>query len=264
MDIYLWSDGQQQGPYPLESILQWLRSGSIPAEAPAWAEGQGEWQSLAQLLPQLGHAVPVAAAAPRPATHAPGRRPGPGQLAAKRPQTVITSAPTSATPTGTKTVSIQGTIKRGMAADLQERETGSITAHVDLVAPAPLPLQPVVPASSGTGKRVGLIVGGVLLLAALGAGAFLFLNREKPEAKAPARAGVKEVESVVTQFAAGHRDRLPNTVQGLDIIRGLGIQDICRYEATGATTYRVTFTGPDGRFQTSDDEVHELELPKKQ
>ena len=49
-DIYLLIDGQQQGPYTEEQVLQSLAEGHIPPELLAWHEGIADWLPISNVL----------------------------------------------------------------------------------------------------------------------------------------------------------------------------------------------------------------------
>lgn len=73
---YLFSEGQQLGPFTGEQMVQFGQEGRITAETMVWAEGMAEWLPAAQvpgLLPEVV-AAPVAAAAPAPGWAPPGTR----------------------------------------------------------------------------------------------------------------------------------------------------------------------------------------------
>ncbi|SRR6266404_3253934 len=69
MDFYLHRQGQQLGPYPLETVHQMLRQGGLSATDLVWHEGAPEWMPLSAFLARnpTGTTVPAPAAAPRPA-----------------------------------------------------------------------------------------------------------------------------------------------------------------------------------------------------
>lgn len=67
MKIFLWSSGQQSGPFSLEDIHNMKRLGSLPAETHAAREGQEQWLTLEQFL----------VSNPLPAQKAPPSKPKP-------------------------------------------------------------------------------------------------------------------------------------------------------------------------------------------
>lgn len=88
MQISIFNNGQQLGPFPLDAVHNMIRLGSVTKEAMFWYEGCPDWISLATFLQQYPlPAAPVAASAPAAgrmntqqmlaASHAPG---GGGQL----------------------------------------------------------------------------------------------------------------------------------------------------------------------------------------
>jgi hypothetical protein len=44
--IYIYRNGQQEGPYPLERVRVWLASGQLHANDLAWYEGALNWMPL--------------------------------------------------------------------------------------------------------------------------------------------------------------------------------------------------------------------------
>jgi hypothetical protein len=50
MNIYLWSNNQQTGPYTAESLRESVAAGQLSASQTACLEGETEWQPLSQLL----------------------------------------------------------------------------------------------------------------------------------------------------------------------------------------------------------------------
>lgn len=74
MKIFLWSSGQQSGPFSLEDIHNMKRLGSLSAETHAACEGQGQWLPLEEFL--MTNPLPVQKASPsrsRPETAGPSR-----------------------------------------------------------------------------------------------------------------------------------------------------------------------------------------------
>jgi hypothetical protein len=51
MDILIWKNDEQHGPYSGEEMTQHLLSGRFTPEDMAWTEGRTEWVPLASLLP---------------------------------------------------------------------------------------------------------------------------------------------------------------------------------------------------------------------
>lgn len=69
MQISVYHNGQQLGPFPLEALHNMVRLGSLPDSALVWYEGAPDWIPLPTFLQQ--HPVPAApAGSPAPA---PGR-----------------------------------------------------------------------------------------------------------------------------------------------------------------------------------------------
>ena len=46
MDIFVSIDGQEKGPYALEEVREYLASGNLHLQTPAWREGMKDWQPL--------------------------------------------------------------------------------------------------------------------------------------------------------------------------------------------------------------------------
>lgn len=51
--VYLHHEGQQLGPYSLETAREIVASGSVPSDVLAWSEGMTHWVPLAELLPPM-------------------------------------------------------------------------------------------------------------------------------------------------------------------------------------------------------------------
>ncbi len=65
MQISIYHNGQQLGPFPLDAVHNMVRLGSLPNEAMVWYEGAADWIPLPDFLQQYPlPAAPVAAAAP--------------------------------------------------------------------------------------------------------------------------------------------------------------------------------------------------------
>lgn len=58
MDIYIYKNGQQQGPFNERTIQNGLNSGEFAYSDLAWHQGMTDWQPLSQILPALS-APPV-------------------------------------------------------------------------------------------------------------------------------------------------------------------------------------------------------------
>jgi hypothetical protein len=59
MNISIYRDGQQYGPYTLEQVQEYVSDGTlIPASDLAWHDGMTEWLPLNDVLSQLAPAVP--------------------------------------------------------------------------------------------------------------------------------------------------------------------------------------------------------------
>lgn len=72
MDFYLHHQGQQLGPYPLETVHQMLRQGGLSATDLVWHEGAPEWMPLPAFLARnpsgtaaLAPAAPIQPVPPR-------------------------------------------------------------------------------------------------------------------------------------------------------------------------------------------------------
>lgn len=65
MQITVYNNGQQLGPFPLDAVHNMVRLGSLPNEAMVWYEGAADWIPLPTFLQQYPlPAAPAAAAAP--------------------------------------------------------------------------------------------------------------------------------------------------------------------------------------------------------
>jgi hypothetical protein len=47
--VYLYLDGNQAGPYEVNSVRDMLELGTIPITTHYWREGMSEWRSLSEL-----------------------------------------------------------------------------------------------------------------------------------------------------------------------------------------------------------------------
>jgi hypothetical protein len=63
MQISVYNNGQQLGPFPLAAIHNMIRLGSLPNEAMVWYEGAADWIPLPDFLQQYPLPAPPAAAA---------------------------------------------------------------------------------------------------------------------------------------------------------------------------------------------------------
>ena len=85
MQISVFNDGQQLGPFPLEAVHNMVRLGSLPQTALVWYEGAPDWIPLPTFLQQ--YPLPAAPAAATPMHSAgPGRMSSADMLAAARAQ----------------------------------------------------------------------------------------------------------------------------------------------------------------------------------
>jgi hypothetical protein len=64
MQIYVMIDGNRHGPYSPEEVRQYLATGQLQPQMPAWCEGKTDWQPL-ETFPEFA-----------PAAAKPGRKPG--------------------------------------------------------------------------------------------------------------------------------------------------------------------------------------------
>ena len=67
MEIHVFANNQQMGPYPKETVIQMAGLGSLPADASVWHDGAGDWYPLSEFLAKNGGvavAAPAAEAAP--------------------------------------------------------------------------------------------------------------------------------------------------------------------------------------------------------
>ncbi len=67
MEIHVFANNQQMGPYPKETVIQMAGLGSLPADASVWHDGAGDWYPLSEFLAKNGGAVAAAPAIPAPA-----------------------------------------------------------------------------------------------------------------------------------------------------------------------------------------------------
>jgi hypothetical protein len=77
MDLFVYDQGQQSGPFPGEQVQEMLRSGSLSTEAMVWHEGAPDWVPAATFFgppvavpPPIPAVRVVAAAAQHPAAQA--------------------------------------------------------------------------------------------------------------------------------------------------------------------------------------------------
>ena len=59
MNIYLYKDGQQLGPFTESEARAHLSTGSVSGADLAWAEGNSDWQPLSTILPPVTAPQPV-------------------------------------------------------------------------------------------------------------------------------------------------------------------------------------------------------------
>lgn len=65
MEIHVFVNNQQLGPYPKETVIQMAGLGSLPADASVWHDGASDWYPLSEFLSKNGGvAASVAAAGP--------------------------------------------------------------------------------------------------------------------------------------------------------------------------------------------------------
>ena len=62
MDIHVFANNQQMGPFPKETVLQMAGIGSLPADASVWHDGATDWYPLAQFVAAHGSSTPAAQA----------------------------------------------------------------------------------------------------------------------------------------------------------------------------------------------------------
>ena len=74
MNIYLYKDGQQLGPFTESEARAHLSSGSVSETDLAWVEGNSDWQPLSTILPHVTLPQPIA---PAPIPTAPVTPPQP-------------------------------------------------------------------------------------------------------------------------------------------------------------------------------------------
>lgn len=72
MNLYVYDQGQQVGPFPAESVQEMLRVGSISADAQVWHEGAPEWTPAATFFGTTA-AAPAVTAPAHPAARAMAR-----------------------------------------------------------------------------------------------------------------------------------------------------------------------------------------------
>jgi hypothetical protein len=63
MEIHVFANSQQMGPFPLDSVIDMARMGSLPAEAMVWHEGATDWYPLSRLLAERAPGVVLGAGA---------------------------------------------------------------------------------------------------------------------------------------------------------------------------------------------------------
>jgi hypothetical protein len=47
--VFLYVDGKEAGPYPVERVPDMIRLGAVSTEALYWREGMEEWRSVSEL-----------------------------------------------------------------------------------------------------------------------------------------------------------------------------------------------------------------------
>jgi len=65
-NIYLFFDGQQQGPYSPEQVRQLLAAGGATGTTPAWIEGLAEWSTVSAVLASFPAGLPPVPLPPVP------------------------------------------------------------------------------------------------------------------------------------------------------------------------------------------------------
>jgi hypothetical protein len=61
MDIHVFANNQQMGPFPKDTVLQMASIGSIPADASVWHDGAKDWYPLGDFVAAHGGATPAPA-----------------------------------------------------------------------------------------------------------------------------------------------------------------------------------------------------------
>jgi len=64
MEIHVFANNQQLGPFSKESVLEMARLGSLPPEASVWHDGVKDWYPISEFVGNHGGSVPSAASIP--------------------------------------------------------------------------------------------------------------------------------------------------------------------------------------------------------
>jgi S1-C subfamily serine protease len=70
-EIFIWRKGKKEGPISVRALEGAVRFGSIPAETPAWTQGNPEWKTAAVILKEhasLIQSVPIQSSVPTATT----------------------------------------------------------------------------------------------------------------------------------------------------------------------------------------------------
>ena len=59
MDIHIFANNQQMGPFSKETVLQMASIGSLPADASVWHDGAADWYPLAKFVAAHGSPAPA-------------------------------------------------------------------------------------------------------------------------------------------------------------------------------------------------------------
>jgi hypothetical protein len=61
MDIHVFANNQQMGPFPKDTVLQMASIGSIPPDASVWHDGAKDWYPVGEFVAAHGAATPAPA-----------------------------------------------------------------------------------------------------------------------------------------------------------------------------------------------------------
>lgn len=65
VEIFIWKDGEQKGPFSPTALAGSLRLGSIPPETPAWTRSDPTWRSVGEILKSFVDPKPLIPATPK-------------------------------------------------------------------------------------------------------------------------------------------------------------------------------------------------------
>jgi len=64
MEIHVFANNQQLGPFTKESVLEMARLGSLPPEASVWHDGVKDWYPISEFIGSHGGAISAAGSVP--------------------------------------------------------------------------------------------------------------------------------------------------------------------------------------------------------